>query len=54
MTRKARVKLLPATDPNLHYPISMSQAERESLAGEARLAELLKKPKKSARNPLAK
>jgi hypothetical protein len=39
MAKKRKATMLPSTDPDLHYPVSMPQAERESLAGDARLAE---------------
>lgn len=44
MPKKRHVVPLPETDADLHYPESLPQAERESLAGEARLAELRKQP----------
>jgi hypothetical protein len=36
--KKAKSQALPATDPNLDYLVGLSQAERESRAGDERLA----------------
>jgi hypothetical protein len=47
--KKAKSQTLPAIDPNLDYPVSLSQVERESRAGDERLA-LAEAKKHSKRN----
>jgi hypothetical protein len=41
---------LPETDPNVDFPVSMSLAERESLAAEATLLE--ERKRKEAKTPV--